>query len=86
MEFRAEPARETRRKVFKTAGRNLTRNRAEEAQGFFTEHVQTLEVHSRGGDYAGFCKHLKGVDVKGGGRTGRSIRVSVTRKVARSET
>lgn len=64
--------RKTAERPSKTAGRNLTRNRAEAAQEFFAEHVQTLEVRTWGeGDYVGSCKHLKGMDVKGE-RTSRS--------------
>ena len=63
--LRAEPHNSNLRKVVEMAGKNLRKVRKAAVLSFFWDFVRKLETRTREGDYAGFYKHLKMMNLEG---------------------
>ena len=63
--LRAEPHNSNLRKTVKMGGKNIGKVRKAAVLNFFWDFVRKLETRAREGDQAGFCKHLKTMNLEG---------------------
>ena len=65
LRLRANPKDRNLQKAFKTATKQLKRMRTDGVWRFFEAYGSPLAGCIRENDQFGFCRHLKGMDVKG---------------------
>ena len=63
--LRTEPHNSSLRKAVKMAGKNLRKVRKASVLSFFRDFARKLETRTREGIQAGFCKHLKTMNLEG---------------------